>query len=85
MDVGESSLLLNGRRTDAGARALLTSVDFGDRAAAARRLRVLADAAPEGARAHLLPHLQAALAGAANPDRALINLERFVLTVPNRC
>ena len=84
MDVGESSLLLNGRHTDAGARALLTSVDFGDRAAAARRLRVLADAAPEGARAHLLPHLQAALAGAANPDRALINLERFVLAVPNR-
>jgi [glutamine synthetase] adenylyltransferase / [glutamine synthetase]-adenylyl-L-tyrosine phosphorylase len=61
-----------------------TSVDFGDRAAAARRLRVLADAAPEGTRAHLLPHLQAALAGAANPDRALINLERFILTVPSR-
>ena len=45
---------------------------------------MLADAAPEGTRAHLLPHLQAALAGAANPDRALINLERFVLTVPSR-
>ncbi len=84
MDVSESSLLLNGRRTDAGARALLTSVDFGDRTAAARSLRTLADSTPEGTRAHLLPHLQAALAGAANPDRALINLERFVLAVPDR-
>ena len=45
---GRAALLAR-LNTDAGARALLTSVDFGDRAAAARRLRVLADAAPEGA------------------------------------
>ena len=32
----------------------------------------------------LLPHLAAALAGAANPDRALINLERFLQAIPER-
>ena len=50
-----------------------------------RHLRSLAGPAPEdGAVPGLLPHLRASLAGAANPDRALINLERFAQAVPDR-
>ena len=85
LDEIESSLLLASLSPDAGSRALLASIDFGDRAAATRRLRSLASAVPdERARARLLPHLLAALADAANPDRALINLERFTQAVSDR-
>ncbi len=85
MDVSESSLPLTGLNAGEDTRRLLASIDFADRTAAARHLRSLAGPAPEdGAVARLLPHLRASLAGAANPDRALINLERFAQAVPDR-
>jgi glutamate-ammonia-ligase adenylyltransferase len=64
--------------SDDEVETLLSSVGFADLHAARRCLLRLADRL-QGSRmlAHLLPHLLATLSGAANPDRVLVNLERF--------
>lgn len=56
----------------------LIQVGFQDGPAAARCLRRLADdASQRPALLRLLPHLMSALSSAANPDQALVNLERL--------
>ena len=85
MDVSASSLPLTDPNAEEDARFPLATIEFGDRTAAARHLRSLAGPAPaDGAVTRLLPYLRASLAAAANPDRALINLERFAQAVPDR-
>lgn len=57
---------------------------FADPPAAANRLRRLASLPGAAGAADLaLPHLAAALAHAASPDRALLNLERFIQATPD--
>jgi glutamate-ammonia-ligase adenylyltransferase len=66
-------------------RCILATVEFNDRGAAERRLGAVVNASADDAdAARLLPHLGAALAAAASPDRALINFERFLQVVPAR-
>jgi glutamate-ammonia-ligase adenylyltransferase len=57
---------------------VLSSIGFADWRAAHRcLLRLADDANSRTALTCLLPHLLATLAGAANPDQVLVNLERF--------
>ena len=85
MDVSESSLPLIDQNADEDARFLLASIEFDDRAAAESILRSLTGPGwAHDVAVRLLPYLQTSLAGAANPDRALINLERFAQAVPDR-
>lgn len=67
-----------------GARRLIEPIGFADPRGAARNVRDLAllrgSHAPLG---RLWPQLLTALAGAASPDRALINLTRFVQAAPD--
>ncbi len=64
---------------------LLAPIGFADWRAAYRGLQRMADA-PELklALADLLPYLLTTLAGAASPDRALVNLERFARSAPDQ-
>lgn len=67
-----------------GARRLIAEVGFADPAAAARSVCELAML--PGAAAHLgrlWPWLVTALEGAASPDRALLNLIRFIQAAPD--
>ena len=85
MDDGEPGQPLTGTAADEDLRRILASVEFSDRAAAERRLSDLVGAtADASAVPRLLPHLGSALAGAANADRALINLARFLQAIPER-
>lgn len=71
--------ILDGSLPAAAASGLMASYGFVDPQAAAVRLQRIAgrDAATRRSVSALLPHLLAALAGSADPDQALINLERF--------
>ncbi len=78
--------ILDGSLPEEAAQALMVSLGFADPQAALRHLRHIAAQIPysedddTGARhalSSLLPHLLAALAGCADPDQALINMERF--------
>ena len=70
MDSTENSRPLTDASIAEQLRRILASVEFSDRAAAERRLSDLVRAtADAGAVTRLLPHLGAALAGAANPDQ----------------
>src|SRR5258706_1312570 len=71
--------ILNGSLPEEGAQALIAALGFADPPAGVRRLQHLAaqNADAQQALASLLPHLLAALAGCADPDQALINMERF--------
>jgi len=66
-------------------RRLLASIEFADRRAIHHRLQRMADdAQTRSALADCLPELLLALADAAHPDQALVNLERFTHNVPDR-
>jgi glutamate-ammonia-ligase adenylyltransferase len=71
--------LLNPDFPEAAAQALLDTLGFSDSAASLRRLRRMAASGPQVSSAvgELLPHLLASLSACADPDQALINLERF--------
>ncbi len=74
-----SDQLLNGALSEEATRALLTSLGFRDWAAALRHLQRMAERHPN-ARAALLrltPYLLITLSASADPDQALINLERL--------
>jgi len=67
------------------ARELLAPIGFADWRAAWRSLqRMAGDAQQRLALADLLPHLLAALASSAAPDRVLVNLERLARNAPDR-
>jgi glutamate-ammonia-ligase adenylyltransferase len=71
--------LLYGQLSDGEAEALLSPAGFADWRAANRcLLRLAEDPQVRSELAELLPHLLTTLAGAANPNRVLVNLERFV-------
>jgi glutamate-ammonia-ligase adenylyltransferase len=75
----QSHALLQGQLTAAETEALLSQRGFADWCAANRCLvRLAADAQSRQVLADLLPHLLITLSGAANPDRVLVDLERFV-------
>jgi glutamate-ammonia-ligase adenylyltransferase len=71
--------LLNPDFPETAAQALLDTLGFSDGAASLRRLRRMAASSPQGFSmvGELLPHLLASLSTCADPDQALINLERF--------
>lgn len=71
--------LLNPEFSEIAAQSLLDTLGFTDSPAHLRRLRRMAASSPQVAAAmgELLPHLLASLAACADPDQALINLERF--------
>ena len=71
-------MLLAGRHDEAEKQQLLASAGFNDWRAADRRLQeIVREAEVRQVAAELLPHLLAALAVCASPDRALLNFERF--------
>ncbi len=71
--------------SDAGARELLVPLGLEDWRGAARRLQALGRSAEErAALERLFPSLLGTLAETANSDRALVNLERFIASVPRR-
>lgn len=74
-----SDQLLSGALSEEATRALLTSLGFRDWAAAARHLQRIAARHPDAhdALARLAPYLLITLAASADPDQALINLERL--------
>jgi len=76
----DTGLLLARLSSDDGAFRTLSGLGLSDVPAAARLLRAVAGL-PAGAA--ILPHLLQALGDAANPDRALINFERLVRSVPD--
>ncbi len=85
MDEFANSQVLTGLPAEADVRRILTAVELGDRAAAEHRLsRMLGFWPTDGVANGLLPYLQTSLTSAANPDRALINLERFLQVVSDR-
>jgi glutamate-ammonia-ligase adenylyltransferase len=68
-----------GQWSDHEIHGLLAPVGFADWRAAHRRLQRMAqDPQSQLALVDALPHLLAALSGAANPDRVLVSMERFV-------
>jgi glutamate-ammonia-ligase adenylyltransferase len=71
--------LLNAQFPESAAQTLLETLGFNDSLSALRRLRRMAGASPNThqAVAKILPHLLASLSTCADPDQALINLERF--------
>lgn len=71
--------LLSPNFPESAAQALLDTLGFSNSEASLRRLRRMADSSPQASSAvgELLPHLLASLASCADPDQALINLERF--------
>jgi glutamate-ammonia-ligase adenylyltransferase len=74
----QSHALLQEQLTAYETEAVLSPVGFADWCAANRcLLRLADDAQSEQALADLLPHLLATLSVAANPDRVLVDLERF--------
>jgi len=78
-------LLVAGELPQDEARALLAAAAFADWRAAWRCLQRAARLDDERrALARALPDLLAALQSAANPDRVLTNLERFLSSVPDR-
>ena len=79
------AFLALGQLSDDEAHSLLAPVGFADwRAAHRRLLRVVGDPRAEQAVNRILPHLLTALSGAANPDRVLVSLERFVRSAGDR-
>jgi [glutamine synthetase] adenylyltransferase / [glutamine synthetase]-adenylyl-L-tyrosine phosphorylase len=77
--------LLRGRLSDDEANALLSPVGFADWRAAERcLLRLAGEVQTPQALARLLPHLLTTLSNAANPDRVLVNLERFAHSATDR-
>jgi glutamine synthetase adenylyltransferase len=63
----------------------LSPIGFADwRAAYGCLQRMAGDSQQKLALADVLPHLLMTLAGAASPDRALVNLERFAGSAPDR-
>src|SRR3972149_1975912 len=72
--------ILDGSLPEAATKDLMASLGFADSQSAALRLQHIAgrDSAARQFMSKLLPHLLSALAGCANPDQALINLERFI-------
>ncbi|MEJ5225527.1 MAG: hypothetical protein WHV44_13810, partial [Anaerolineales bacterium] len=74
-----SDQLLSGALSEEATRALLTSLGFRDWAAALRHLQRIADRHPDArdALARLTPYLLITLSASADPDQALINLERL--------
>ncbi|MFO7583225.1 MAG: hypothetical protein R6W69_00735, partial [Anaerolineales bacterium] len=76
--------LLNPDFPELAAQSLLDTLGFNDGLASLRRLRRLAATSPESTSAvgELLPHLLASLSTCADPDQALINLERFASDGP---
>src|SRR5712691_1893611 len=74
-----ADLLLDNTLPEEDAQSFLLSHGFSDPQAAVRRFQRMAtqnSSAFDSLRT-LLPHLLAALGGCADPDQALINLERF--------
>jgi len=70
--------LLGGRLDDDEIRASLSAVGFADWRVAHRcLLRLASDAQMQAALVALLPHFLTMLSDTANPDRVLVNLERF--------
>ena len=70
--------LLSERLSALEVEALLSPVGFADWCAANRcLLRLVVDTQTKQTLADLLPHLLATLSGAADPDRVLVDLERF--------
>lgn len=71
--------ILDGSLSAQAAQAALAPLGITDVPAAMRHFQHMAGQGPQAARAltALLPYLSAALAGCADPDQALINLERF--------
>ena len=75
----QDAVLALGQLSADEVRSLLAPVGFADwRAAHRRLLRVADDPRARRAFTRALPHLLAALSGAADPDRVLVSLERFV-------
>jgi glutamate-ammonia-ligase adenylyltransferase len=78
-------LLLCERLSDDAIRELLAPVGFADWRAAYDCLQHMAgDSQQKQALADALPHLLMTLSGTASPDRALVNLERFAGSAPDR-
>jgi glutamate-ammonia-ligase adenylyltransferase len=78
-------LLLGKLQIDDELRPLLASAGFADWRAAQRCLgRMADDARTRRTLSYLLPQLLMTLAGAANPDRVLVCLDRFVQRVPDK-
>jgi glutamate-ammonia-ligase adenylyltransferase len=70
--------------SDADVESLLTPIGFADwRIAHARLLGLCSDDARRSALTEALPMLLAALTESANPDSSILNLERFIHTVPD--
>ena len=71
--------LLNLEFSESAAQALLETLGFNDSLPALRRLRRMAGVSPDVSMSvgQLLPHLLASLSTCADPDQALINLDRF--------
>ena len=80
--------LLGKQLSDDEAQELLSPAGFADWRAANRCLMRLAEdprvRAGASALAHLLPHLLTILSSAADPDRVLVNLERFAHSAADR-
>ena len=85
MTLDECHALLCGQLSDEQTERLLSPAAFADWCAASRCLLRLPDS-PEARHslAEVLPHLLTALASAADPDRVLVNLERFAHRAADR-
>src|SRR4051812_17759884 len=72
--------ILSDSLPEESAQAFMLSLGFADPQAAVRHMRHIAghNANASDALSILLPHLLSALAGCADPDQALVNLERFL-------
>ena len=78
-------LLLREQLSDDRIHRSLSPVGFADCRTAHRRLLRMADGPQvRSALADLLPHLLTTLTSAADPDRVLVNLERFAQSAANR-
>ncbi|PKN93800.1 MAG: glutamine synthetase adenylyltransferase [Chloroflexi bacterium HGW-Chloroflexi-6] len=71
--------LLSPDFSEPAAQSLLDTLGFNDSSGSLRRLRRMAASSPDALSAvgELMPHLLASLSACADPDQALINLERF--------
>lgn len=79
-----SETAVNGTLAEPEVRSLFVSIGFSDWQAAYRSLsRLTVDPYQAAAFRRFLPHLVAALATAAGPDRVLVNFERFVGSLAN--
>lgn len=82
---GSEALLLTESPGDNDVRTWLAPVGFADIPGAERCLARIAKTRPaREAIAPVLPHLLNALAETTNPDRVLVNIERFIENAPNQ-